>query len=73
MVVGGFHMLDFGPDQIKRTLDEFKAIGVKYVGPTHCTGGPAITAAYDAFPGTFIQGGVGTVVQTRPFERKTAF
>lgn len=73
MVVGGFHMLDFGPDQIKRTLDEFKAIGVKYVGPTHCSGGPAITATHDAFPGTFIQGGVGTVVQAGPFERKTAF
>ncbi len=71
MVVGGFHMLDFDADQIKRTLDEFKALGVRYVGPTHCTGGPAITAAFDAFPGTFIQGGVGTIVQAGPFARQT--
>lgn len=71
MVVGGFHMLEFSADQIKRTLDEFKVLGVRYVGPTHCTGGAAIAAAFDAFPGTFIQGGVGTVVQAGPFARST--
>jgi 7,8-dihydropterin-6-yl-methyl-4-(beta-D-ribofuranosyl)aminobenzene 5'-phosphate synthase len=71
MVLGGFHMLDFSADQIKRTLDEFKAVGVRYVGPTHCTGGPAIAAAFDAFPGAFVQGGVGTVVQAAPFARMT--
>ncbi len=72
MVVGGFHMLDFGADQISRTFDEFKAVDVLYVGPTHCTGGRAITAAFDAFPGRFIQGGVGTIVQAAPFARITA-
>lgn len=71
MVVGGFHMLDFGAEQISRTYEEFKAIGVRYVGPTHCTGGRAIAAAVDAFPGTFIEGGVGTVVQAGPFGRST--
>lgn len=70
MIVGGFHMLDFSADQIKHTLDEFKALGVRYVGPTHCTGDPAITSAFNAFPGAFIQGGVGTVVEAAPFSRQ---
>jgi 7,8-dihydropterin-6-yl-methyl-4-(beta-D-ribofuranosyl)aminobenzene 5'-phosphate synthase len=70
MIVGGFHMLDFSADQIRRTLDEFKALGVRYVGPTHCTGGPAITSAFNAFSGAFIQGGVGTVVEAVPFSRR---
>lgn len=71
MVIGGFHMLNSGPDQIKSTLDQFKAVGVRYVGPTHCTGGPAINATHDAFREAFIEGGVGTVVQAAPFSRQS--
>jgi 7,8-dihydropterin-6-yl-methyl-4-(beta-D-ribofuranosyl)aminobenzene 5'-phosphate synthase len=71
MVVGGFHLLDSGPEVVNRTLDVFKALGVRYVGPTHCTGNTAIVATRDAFRNTFIEGGVGTVVQAMPFARGT--
>jgi len=71
MLVGGFHMLNAGPEAISRTLDEFKALGVRYVGPTHCTGDAAIAAARQAFGDGFVEGGVGTVVQAAPFKRAT--
>jgi 7,8-dihydropterin-6-yl-methyl-4-(beta-D-ribofuranosyl)aminobenzene 5'-phosphate synthase len=71
MLVGGFHMLSAGPEAISRTLDEFKALGVRYVGPTHCTGDAAIAAARQVFGDGFVEGGVGTVVQAAPFKRAT--
>lgn len=71
MVVGGFHMLNASPDAISHSLAEFKALGVRYVGPTHCTGDAAIAASRQAFGNGFVEGGVGTVVQAVPFERAT--
>jgi 7,8-dihydropterin-6-yl-methyl-4-(beta-D-ribofuranosyl)aminobenzene 5'-phosphate synthase len=71
MVVGGFHLLDSGPEVVNRTLDEFRTLGVRYVGPTHCTGAAAIAATRNAFRDGFVEGGVGTVVQVMPFARGT--
>lgn len=71
MLVGGFHMSLAGPEAISRTLADFKALGVRYVGPTHCTGNAAIAAARQAFGDGFVEGGVGTVVQAAPFKRET--
>lgn len=71
MLVGGFHMSLAGPEAISRTLAEFKALGVRYVGPTHCTGNAAIAAARQTFGDDYIEGGVGTVVQAAPFKRAT--
>lgn len=71
MLVGGFHLLKSGPEAVSRTLAEFNALGVRYVGPTHCTGDAAIVAARQAFGAAFVEGGVGTVVQAAPFARGT--
>jgi 7,8-dihydropterin-6-yl-methyl-4-(beta-D-ribofuranosyl)aminobenzene 5'-phosphate synthase len=71
MVVGGFHMMNAGPAAIGGTLAAFKALGVRYVGPTHCTGDAAIAAARQAFGDGFVEGGVGAVVQAAPFRRAT--
>jgi 7,8-dihydropterin-6-yl-methyl-4-(beta-D-ribofuranosyl)aminobenzene 5'-phosphate synthase len=71
MVIGGFHMLNDDAGRIQRTLDEIKTIGVQYVGPTHCSGERAMAAARAVFGDGFVQGGVGTVVQTGPYARTT--
>jgi 7,8-dihydropterin-6-yl-methyl-4-(beta-D-ribofuranosyl)aminobenzene 5'-phosphate synthase len=71
MLVGGFHLLNSGPEAVSRTLAEFKTLGVRYVGPTHCTGDAAIPAARQAFGEAFVEGGVGTVVEAAPFARRT--
>ena len=72
MLVGGFHLLDSSGDAISRTLANFDDQGVRYVGPTHCTGNAAIGAMRKSWGDRFVEGGVGTVVQLAPFARSTA-
>jgi len=63
MVVGGFHLLQTPADQVKQIVADFKALGVKWAGPTHCTGDEAIRLFREGFGDHFIQGGVGTVIE----------
>jgi 7,8-dihydropterin-6-yl-methyl-4-(beta-D-ribofuranosyl)aminobenzene 5'-phosphate synthase len=42
MVVGGFHLLQTSADEVKKIVADFKALGVAWIGPTHCTGDEAI-------------------------------
>ena len=63
MVLGGFHLLQTPADQVKQIISDFKAIGVAYAGPTHCTGEEAIRLFREAYGDHFIKGGAGTVVE----------
>jgi 7,8-dihydropterin-6-yl-methyl-4-(beta-D-ribofuranosyl)aminobenzene 5'-phosphate synthase len=71
MLIGGFHLLDANSDAISRTLANFEQQGVRYLGPTHCTGSAAIGAMRKSWGDRFVEGGVGTVVQLAPFTRTT--
>jgi 7,8-dihydropterin-6-yl-methyl-4-(beta-D-ribofuranosyl)aminobenzene 5'-phosphate synthase len=62
MVLGGFHLQQTPADELKRIVADFKALGVAYAGPTHCTGDEAIKLFRTAYGDHFISGGVGTVV-----------
>ena len=72
MLIGGFHLLDYSGEAINRTIANFEEQGVRYVGPTHCTGGAATDAMRRSWGDRFVEGGVGTVVQLAPFARSTA-
>ncbi|WP_297506044.1 MBL fold metallo-hydrolase [Thermococcus sp.] len=37
-VIGGFHLIDASEGRIKRTVEEFKRLGVEEVYTGHCTG-----------------------------------
>jgi 7,8-dihydropterin-6-yl-methyl-4-(beta-D-ribofuranosyl)aminobenzene 5'-phosphate synthase len=63
MALGGFHLLETPAEEVKRIVGEFKALGVSYVGPTHCTGDGAIQLFRAAYGANFIPGGVGTVIR----------
>ena len=41
-VFGGFHLMEKSSDEIENIIKRFKDIGVKKVGPTHCTGRSAV-------------------------------
>jgi len=69
MLVGGFHLLNSSGEAIDRTLANFKAQGVRYVGPTHCTGDAAIDTVRQSWRERFVEGGGGTTVQVAPFVR----
>jgi 7,8-dihydropterin-6-yl-methyl-4-(beta-D-ribofuranosyl)aminobenzene 5'-phosphate synthase len=64
-VIGGFHLLNTPKDEVGRIIAEFKAMGIRRVGATHCTGDEAIRMFREAYGNGFIEGGVGTVVGAR--------
>jgi len=63
MVFGGFHLLKHPPHAVKEIIREFKALGVKKCGATHCTGASAIALFKEAFGENYVSMGVGKVVQ----------
>ena len=48
-VAGGFHLLHENEDGIKREIANLKALGVRKVSPTHCTGALAMQCFAEAF------------------------
>ncbi|GAG77237.1 unnamed protein product, partial [marine sediment metagenome] len=39
LVLGGFHLMAYSESQVKEIIKQLKQLGVKKVGPSHCTGG----------------------------------
>ncbi len=59
LAFGGFHLGGHTPEQIERIIDEFKALSVEKIGPTHCTGDTAIAMFKEAWGQDYIPMGVG--------------
>jgi 7,8-dihydropterin-6-yl-methyl-4-(beta-D-ribofuranosyl)aminobenzene 5'-phosphate synthase len=62
-VFGGFHLLDHSENQLQEIINQFIDLGVKKVGPTHCTGEVAIEMFRNAFGSEFVQMGTGLVIR----------
>jgi 7,8-dihydropterin-6-yl-methyl-4-(beta-D-ribofuranosyl)aminobenzene 5'-phosphate synthase len=66
-VIGGFHLATSSPESvIWPTVEALAEFAPEVIVPAHCTGWRATHAIAAAFPGTFVQGSVGT---TYVFER----
>mgnify|MGYP001166926014 CR=1 FL=1 len=59
LLAGGFHLFQSGAEDIDQVIDRLQALGVRYVLPTHCTGGPAIARLQERYGHGFIPGGAG--------------
>jgi 7,8-dihydropterin-6-yl-methyl-4-(beta-D-ribofuranosyl)aminobenzene 5'-phosphate synthase len=59
LVFGGFHLVETPSDRIERIIAEFKDLGVRKVGATHCTGDEAIEMFKKAYGENFVALGVG--------------
>lgn len=59
LVFGGFHLLRKSDNELKQIIGEFRNLGVKKTGPTHCTGDRAIQMFKQAYGPDFMQMGVG--------------
>jgi 7,8-dihydropterin-6-yl-methyl-4-(beta-D-ribofuranosyl)aminobenzene 5'-phosphate synthase len=57
--IGGFHLLRSSEEEIQKSINALKALGVKKVLPTHCTGEKAIQMYQDAFGEACFSGGIG--------------
>ena len=59
LALGGFHLLVYSEPQVKKIIKDLKAIGVKKVGPSHCTGGRPVELFREAWGEDFFDLGCG--------------
>jgi 7,8-dihydropterin-6-yl-methyl-4-(beta-D-ribofuranosyl)aminobenzene 5'-phosphate synthase len=62
LVMGGFHLLNSTDEQIKAIVDSFKAMGVRYCAPAHCTGDKAKVAFRKAYGDHFVEMSAGKTI-----------
>jgi 7,8-dihydropterin-6-yl-methyl-4-(beta-D-ribofuranosyl)aminobenzene 5'-phosphate synthase len=63
LLMGGFHLLNRGPEQNRATVAALRKLGVRQVAPSHCTGDAAIALFRAAWGKDFIEGGCGAVIE----------
>ena len=62
MVLGGFHLMAYSENQVNKIIEDLRELGVKKVGPSHCTGGRAIELFKEAWGKDFIELGCGAKI-----------
>lgn len=62
LVMGGFHLLEMGEDEINAIIADLQALGVQQVAPTHCSGDLARKLFADAYGEDYIEAGAGLVI-----------
>lgn len=63
VLMGGFHLKGESPSELRRIGAELKALGVKRVAPSHCTGEEARELFRQLWGPDFIESGVGAVIE----------
>lgn len=63
LLMGGFHLGGRSDTEIRAIIRRLKALGVRKVAPSHCTGNTAIRMFRDAWTDDFIEGGLGAVIE----------
>ena len=60
LILGGFHLKASDQEAVRRIAVQLKAMGVKRIGPCHCTGEQSIRTFAEVFKEGFIETGTGT-------------
>ncbi len=63
LVLGGFHLMAYSESQVKEIIKQLKQLGVKKVGPSHCTGGRAIELFRESWSEDFYDLGCGARIR----------
>lgn len=63
LLMGGFHLGSMTGAHIQGVIRALKALGVKKVAPSHCTGERAMSMFRDAWGEDFLQGGAGAIIE----------
>ena len=64
LLIGGFHLGGSSHARIEAIIERLKALGVKKVAPSHCTGEKATRLFRQAWGDDFIEGGLGAVIES---------
>ena len=62
LIMGGFHLDGESKGEIEKLVSSFRKLGVKYVGPCHCSGDTARQLFKEEYGENFIDVGVGRVI-----------
>lgn len=62
LVMGGFHLLNDGDEEILKIIERFKALGVRYAAASHCSGERARELFARQYAERFIELGAGSVI-----------
>ena len=62
LVMGGFHLGGESKGEIEKIVSSFRKLGVRYVGPCHCSGDAARQLFKEEYGENFIDVGVGRVI-----------
>ena len=62
LVIGGLHLQSYKNPKVEEIVEEFKNIGVKQCGASHCTGNTPLALFENAYGENFIPMGVGKVI-----------
>jgi len=62
LVMGGFHLEWATKGRIEKIISAFKQLGVRYVGPCHCSGQKARSLFEKHFGSNYINIGAGKVI-----------
>ena len=63
LVFGGFHLKDHSIKATKEIISQFRKLGVKKCGATHCTGDKQINLFKEAYGNDYIEMGTGRVLE----------
>ena len=67
-VMGGYHLGSKNRKELDTIVSDFKELGVRYVGPCHCTGENARELFKKEYREKYIPVGVGKMIDTRLLE-----
>jgi 7,8-dihydropterin-6-yl-methyl-4-(beta-D-ribofuranosyl)aminobenzene 5'-phosphate synthase len=63
LVLGGFHLMAYSEQKVEEIIRELKKLGVKKLGPSHCTGGKPIEMFRKAWGKDFLDLGCGAAFE----------
>ena len=63
LVMGGFHLMGKSRNEIGKIINDFRKLGVRYVGASHCSGDTARKMFEDEYKEYFINVGAGRVIK----------
>ncbi|MGC9059504.1 MAG: MBL fold metallo-hydrolase [Candidatus Aenigmatarchaeota archaeon] len=62
LAIGGFHLKGFSDNELKKIIQQFRKLGVKKVGPCHCSGERCRELFKDEYQKDYIEIGVGKII-----------
>jgi 7,8-dihydropterin-6-yl-methyl-4-(beta-D-ribofuranosyl)aminobenzene 5'-phosphate synthase len=65
LVMGGFHLTDATRPMVDRIISDFRALGVLYAGPCHCTGSRAMDLFSQEYGEYYVDIGAGAIIYVK--------